>query len=129
MEERKTYIIPQNYSSFISMGNTIKSRNLIEAVVATYILWQLLSSIPFIFKIKAGVTIIGCIICFIAFLFGYNEESLTSYLAGYIRFKISSGVRRMKIPDGKVDAKFSGEGKLAQSNYEKLVERIKHRFH
>ena len=129
MEERKTFIIPQNYSSFVVIGNAIKSRNLVEAVVATYILWQLLTRIPFVFKVKAGVVIVGCAICFIAFLCGYNDESLTSYVSGYLKFKLSCGVRRIRVPDGKTEAKYSEEGKLAQSNYEKLVERIKQRFH
>lgn len=129
MEERTTFIIPQNYSSFVSLGSSIKSRNLIEAVIATYVLWQLLARIPFVFKVKAGVIIVGCIICFIAFLIGYNEESLSSYVCGYLKFKMSCGVRRIRVPDGSVNEKHSEEGKLAQSNYEKLVERIKQRFH
>ncbi len=126
-EEKKKYIIPQNYTSFFMLDSFIKPVNIIEAMAATFIVSKILGAIPFVLNVKAGVMFIVCSICFLIFLFGYNEESIMTYLVGYFKYKFTCGVRRIKVPDG--TAEENAERKLEESNYDKLVKRIRSGMH
>ena len=101
-QEQETYIIPQNYSSFFSISYLVKPRNVAEAVVVTTILYRIISAVPFVFELKAAITGTSCIICFLVFFVGVKEESILSFLQAYFYYKIKSGLRRIRIPDGKV---------------------------
>lgn len=126
MEEKKTYIIPRNHTSFFSVGEMIKTRNLAEAAIITFLLCRALSFIPFVRNIKIGVIVVLGAICFIVFFVGYNDESILSYLQGYIKYKIFSGIRRIKIPERNIAQQMKEEEQV-QSYYEKFVNRIKRR--
>lgn len=127
-KEKNIYVIPQNYTSFFVLDSFIKPVNVVEAAIATMILSKILGKIPFVFEIKAGVVVGGCVICFLVFLIGYNEESLMTYLLGYFKYKFTCGVRRIKVPDGKIIEE-NEERRLEESNYDKLVRRIRKRMH
>lgn len=124
-QEQETYIIPQNYSSFFSISNIVKPRNVAEAVVTTIILYRVISSVPFVFELKAAITGTSCIICFLAFFIGVKEESVISFLQAYFYYKITSGLRRIRIPDGKVREGSEVEGRVMESRYDKLVRKLK----
>ena len=118
-QEQETYIIPQNYSSFFSISNIVKPRNVAEAVVITIILYRVISAVPFVFELKAAITGTSCIICFLVFFIGVKEESVISFLQAYFYYKITSGLRRIRIPDGKVREGSEVEGRVMESRYDK----------
>ena len=124
-QEQETYIIPQNYSSFFSISNLVKPRNVAEAVVTTIILYRVISAVPFVFELKAAITGTSCIICFLVFFIGVKEESVISFLQAYFYYKITSGLRRIRIPDGKVREGSEVEGRVMESRYDKLVRKLK----
>ena len=124
-QEQETYIIPQNYSSFFSISNIVKPRNVAEAVVITIILYRVISAVPFVFELKAAITATSCIICFLVFFIGVKEESVISFLQAYFYYKITSGLRRIRIPDGKVREGSEVEGRVMESRYDKLVRKLK----
>lgn len=124
-QEQETYIIPQNYSSFFSISNLVKPRNVAEAVVTTIILYRAISAVPFVFELKAAITGTSCIICFLVFFIGVKEESVISFLQAYFYYKITSGLRRIRIPDGKVREGSEVEGRVMESRYDKLVRKLK----
>lgn len=124
-QEQETYIIPQNYSSFFSISNIVKPRNVAEAVVITIILYRVISAVPFVFELKAAITGTSCIICFLVFFIGVKEESVLSFLQAYFYYKITSGLRRIRIPDGKVREGSEVEGRVMESRYDKLVRKLK----
>ena len=124
-QEQETYIIPQNYSSFFSISNIVKPRNVAEAVVITIILYRVISAVPFVFELKAAITGTSCIICFLVFFIGVKEESVISFLQAYFYYKITSGLRRIRIPDGKVKEGSEVEGRVMESRYDKLVRKLK----
>ncbi len=124
-QEQETYIIPQNYSSFFSISNIVKPRNVAEAVVITIILYRVISAVPFVFELKAAITGTSCIICFLVFFIGVKEESVISFLQAYFYYKITSGLRRIRIPDGKVREGSEVEGRVMESRYDKLVRKLK----
>ena len=124
-QEQETYIIPQNYSSFFSISNIVKPRNVAEAVVTTIILYRAISAVPFVFELKAAITGTSCIICFLVFFIGVKEESVLSFLQAYFCYKITSGLRRIRIPDGKVREGSEVEGRVMESRYDKLVRKLK----
>lgn len=124
-QEQETYIIPQNYSSFFSISNLVKPRNVAEAVVTTIILYRVISAVPFVFELKAAITGTSCIICFLVFFIGVKEESVLSFLQAYCCYKIKSGLRRIRIPDGKVREGSEVEGRVMESRYDKLVRKLK----
>jgi len=124
-QEQETYIIPQNYSSFFSISNIVKPRNVAEAVVITIILYRVISAVPFVFELKAAITGTSCIICFLVFFIGVKEESVLSFLQAYFYYKIKSGLRRIRIPDGKVREGSEVEGRVMESRYDKLVRKLK----
>lgn len=124
-QEQETYIIPQNYSSFFSISNIVKPRNVAEAVVITIILYRVISAVPFVFELKAAITGTSCIICFLVFFIGVKEESVISFLQAYFYYKITSGLRRIRIPDGKEREGSEVEGRVMESRYDKLVRKLK----
>lgn len=124
-QEQETYIIPQNYSSFFSISNIVKPRNVAEAVVITIILYRVISAVPFVFELKAAITGTSCIICFLVFFIGVKEESVISFLQAYFYYKITSGLRRIRIPDGEVREGSEVEGRVMESRYDKLVRKLK----
>lgn len=124
-QEQETYIIPQNYSSFFSISNIVKPRNVAEAVVITIILYRVISAVPFVFELKAAITGTSCTICFLVFFIGVKEESVISFLQAYFYYKITSGLRRIRIPDGKVREGSEVEGRVMESRYDKLVRKLK----
>lgn len=124
-QEQETYIIPQNYSSFFSISNIVKPRNVAEALVITIILYRVISAVPFVFELKAAITGTSCIICFLVFFIGVKEESVISFLQAYFYYKITSGLRRIRIPDGKVREGSEVEGRVMESRYDKLVRKLK----
>lgn len=124
-QEQETYIIPQNYSSFFSISNIVKPRNVAEAVVITIILYRVISAVPFVFELKAAITGTSCIICFLVFFIGVKEESVLSFLQAYFYYKITSGLRRIRIPDGKEREGSEVEGRVMESRYDKLVRKLK----
>ena len=124
-QEQETYIIPQNYSSFFLISNIVKPRNVAEAVVITIILYRVISAVPFVFELKAAITGTSCIICFLVFFIGVKEESVISFLQAYFYYKITSGLRRIRIPDGKVREGSEVEGRVMESRYDKLVRKLK----
>lgn len=124
-QEQETYIIPQNYSSFFSISHFVKPRNVAEAVVTTIILYRIISAVPFVFELKAAITGTSCIICFLMFFVGVKEESVLSFLQAYFYYKIKSGLRRIRIPDGKEKEGSEVEGRVMESRYDKLIRKFK----
>lgn len=97
-----------------------------EAIIITLLLCKGISYIPFVKMVKLGVMVVLGGICFLVFLIGYNDESIISFLQGYFTYKISSGIRRIKIPD-KIKIKEKEEEKKAESYVEKFIRNIVHR--
>lgn len=128
-EDKRIYIIPHNYTSFVTMSEMIKPRNLLEAIFVTVGVGKLLSYVPFVSTIKMGITGVVCLICFIIFFVGYKEESILSFWEGLIRYKLTCGVKRFHIPDEETAKMMNKktEGEMEESYADKLIKKIKYR--
>ena len=119
-EEPNIYIIPVNCGMSDSVG-PFKVRNLVEAAVADALAIRLLLQIPFVPRVRVIITVLVCLGLTLLFLYGIKDESITSFVINYVKFKAKSGKLCLRVAGlTKTDlatAEYS-------SNFEKLTANI-----
>ena len=95
-EEMNEYIIPENVGMSDSLGR-YRIRNVIETVLATGLVTSLLWRVPFVSDLKVIVTVIAGLATFFLFLAGIKDESVGSFLAGYLLLKARRGDLRLRV--------------------------------
>ena len=123
-EEMNEYIIPENVGMNDSLGR-YKIRNVIETILVTGLVTSLLWRVPFVSDLKVIVTVIAGLATFFLFLAGIKDESVLSFVTGYLRFKARRYDLKLRVAGL---TKTEPDASQYNSNFTKWIAKIKKHY-